>query len=515
MTQTQVVPSTADLVIVGSGPAGATFAREISERVPGAHILMVEVGPRLTERLGENVRNLPEPERSIAQRLSQGPRQDAGTASATGRTGDQIAARPGTFLVHEAVAGADKQQGMPAAAMASNIGGMGVHWTCACPKPGGSERITFLDDVFDAAFERACELLGVTQDGFVATPASRQMLTALGRYFDPGREPDRRVQPMPLACRPAGAALPHWSGPAEVLGKLAEPGAGEGRFQLLDETICRRLIHADGVVSAVELEHLPTGTRHTVSALAVALACDALRTPQLLFASGIRPPALGRYLNDQPQIMSAVALDQPFGEPAAADAGPAAADGRDQLTGVLWVPFHEPDTPFHTQVMQVGTAPIEVAGAQARRSQVVGWGGFTVKELRAEDRVEFSDAETDFYGMPAMTIHYCLSEKDEAVIADAMEKLTMTAPLLGAFLEGATPWLLPAGSSMHYQGTVRMGEHDEGTSVCDRNSKVWGMANLYVGGNGVIPAATACNPTATSVALAVLASRALAAGLPA
>jgi len=513
VSQPDALPGAADLVIVGSGPAGATFAREISDRLPGARILMVEVGPRLTGRLGENVRNLPEPQRGIAQQRSQGPRQAAADASATGSSAGRLAARPGTFLVHEGPAAADMRSGMPAAAMASNVGGMGVHWTCACPKPGGSERIAFLDDVFDSAFDRACELLHVTQDGFVHTAASRHVLTVLGEHFDSGREPDRRVQPMPLACRPEGAALPHWSGPAEVLGKLADPGAGDGRFRLADETICRRLIHAGGVVSAVELEHLPTGEIHTVPTRAVALACDALRTPQLLFASGIRPPALGRYLNDQPQIMSALALDQIFEDPAGAGAGPARADGRDRLTGVLWVPFHEPDTPFHTQVMQLGTAPIEVVGLDAQRPQVIGWGGFTTKEIRAEDRVEFSDTEADFYGMPAMTIHYSLSEKDEAVIAAMIETLTKTAPLLGTFVNGATPRLLPAGSSMHYQGTVRMGEYDDGTSVCDRDSKVWGMANLFLGGNGVIPTATACNPTATSVALAVLASQALAARL--
>jgi choline dehydrogenase-like flavoprotein len=75
------------------------------------------------------------------------------------------------------------------------------------------------------------------------------------------------------------------------------------------------------------------------------------------------------------------------------------------------------------------------------------------------------------------------------------------------------PFVMPLGASLHYQGTTRMGTVDDGTSVCSIDSEVWGTPGVFVAGNGVIPTATACNPTLTSVALAVAGARRIASDL--
>ena len=80
------------------------------------------------------------------------------------------------------------------------------------------------------------------------------------------------------------------------------------------------------------------------------------------------------------------------------------------------------------------------------------------------------------------------------------------ASLFGKEIKDGQQTLMPPGSSLHYEGTTRMGVKDDGDSVCDSHSKVWGFDNLFVGGNGVIPMATTSNPTLTSVAMAVRAS---------
>ena len=127
------------------------------------------------------------------------------------------------------------------------------------------------------------------------------------------------------------------------------------------------------------------------------------------------------------------------------------------------------------------------------------------KRPRFEDAVTFNDDELDYRGFPNMTIEYELTDAENAEIQAATERLRRAGNALGEFI--AEPRLLPNGSSLHYMGTMRIGETDDGTSVADPWSRVWGVDGLVVGGNGTIPTANAMNPTLMSVAVAVRGAR--------
>ncbi|MGW1562243.1 GMC oxidoreductase [Streptomyces sp. NPDC002144] len=488
---TKDFPACVDVAVVGSGPCGAAYARILSEQRPDLDLATFEVGPLLADPPGLHVKNIADPdERQRAQLRSQGP----APAPADGRL-----ARPGTFLLPDGYQNPG-EDGLPNAAMSSNVGGMGAHWTAACPRPGGSERIDFVPDL-DELLDEAERLLGVDAHAFDDAPFAAEVRKRLGAALDTGRPEERRVQPMPLAVRRHADGRVTWSGADVVYGEATRANP---RHTLHPEALVTQVLVEEGRAAGVLVRDLRDGTEHQVRAARVVVAADALRTPQLLWASGVRPPALGRYLNDQPQIVYAVRLRDVQSAP-----GGAAAPS----SGVSWVPYTD-DEPFHGQVMQLDASPVPLVGDDVPApGSIVGLGWFCVKDVRAEDRVTFDDTRDDAYGMPAMRIHYQLTERDHASLDAARAAVRRAADALGDPLDDA-PRTLALGASLHYQGTVRSGPADDGTSVCDPVGQVWDVPGLHVAGNGVIPTPTACNPTLTSVALAVAGARHIACTLP-
>ncbi|MHC5261491.1 GMC oxidoreductase [Streptomyces sp. UC4497] len=482
---TRTFPARVDVAVVGSGPCGAAVARTLGERAPHLSVALFEAGPQLTATPGQHVKSIADPAaRAEAQRRSQG----------SGPAPDGRTARPGTYLLPDGYR-TPGEDGLPAAAMSRNVGGMGAHWTGACPRPSESERIDFLPGL-DALLDEAERLLAVRHDAFDDAPFTGLVRERLAAAFDTGRGAGRTVRAMPLAVRRDADGRVTWSGADVVLGDVA---LADPHFTLHADAHVRR-VHTDrGRVTGLTVRDLVHGGEHEVAARAVVVAADALRTPQLLWASGIRPTALGRYLNDQHQVVCATRLAD-VDDAGAAAVGEATAAARH--SGVSWVPYTDAE-PFHGQVMQLDASPVPLADDEVPApGSIVGLGWFCAKDLRAEDRVTFDDTRTDADGMPAPRIHYTLTDRDRATLEAARKTVRRAAEALGTPLD-PEPITLPLGSSLHYQGTVRMGETDDGTSVCDPDGQVWGTGGLYVAGNGAIPTATACNPTLTSVALAV------------
>nr|WP_274636090.1 GMC oxidoreductase [Microbacterium bovistercoris] len=504
-------PAQVDVAIVGSGPTGAAYARILSERAPGATVAMFEVGPTVSEPFGAHVKNIVDPAaRAAAQRASEGPGAGAATVSGPGevKAGTRMA-RPGTYLLDEGFQ-EPGEDGMPVAAFSSNVGGMGAHWTGACPRPGESERIDFLSDL-DELLDEGDRLLGVTTDAFDGAPYTDLVRERLGEAVDDGRRPERRVQRMPLAVHRRSDGGLVWSGSDVVLGDVTRDNP---HFALYDQSLVTRVLSEGGRAAGVEVRDLLTGDSQRVDARFVVVAADALRTPQVLWASGIRPAALGRMLNDQSQVVFAARIRDSGDARAAAAAGQSdvhdvVGGALSRQSGVSWVPFTDAE-PFHGQIMQLDASPVPLAEDDpAAPGSIVGLGLFTAKDLQWDDRVEFATNRLNPYGMPAMRIHYRLTERDREVLDRARAQIVRWGRAVGEPID-EHPFTMPTGASLHYQGTVRMGSVDDGRSVCSPDSEVWEAPGVFVAGNGVIPTATACNPTLTSVALAVRGARRIA-----
>jgi choline dehydrogenase-like flavoprotein len=494
----------AEVLIVGSGIMGASVARLLREADPDSRIVMVDGGAPIGRTPGAHLHDVEEPEvwALYNQRVSTGIQGLYTGAEMTNVVGDDLTTlAPGMFRSHTF---GEDSTAMPASALAWNVGGMGVHWTAATPWPAGDETFAYGDtEAWEADLKTASRLLNVSPSPIGPTEAGTividRLRTLLGGTAPAGREP----QPMPMAVRPAeGGPLPRTS-PATIFPPIA--GAPDANFTLLTNTLTTAILLSEDGSRALggRMRRVQDGTEFEIPARTVLVCADALRTPQLLFASGIRPESLGRYLNEHAFIAGRVLMDLDRFE-LDINKLPLAREG-EFCTDSIWVPQNGTAQPFHGQIMN--TTFIDETGQPLAYS--IGFSFYTPVESRAENRILFSDTETDLAGLPKLTFKFAYSERDQALIDQAMETVEALAASFGSFDPETEMLLLPAGSSLHMTGTVRSGQVDDGTSVCDVDGRVWGFDNLYVAGNGVIPTAVVANTTLTGAITAVRAARAV------
>lgn len=477
-----------DVLVVGSGPVGAAYVRLLTEARPDLDVLVVEAGPVVSDPPGMNLRNIADPAQQEKARLLAQGQALPGTSAVPLDIPGTITARQGTYLI------APGNDQMPAAALASCVGGQGALWTCAVPEPRDSERIPFIpEDEWQEAISVASRLLCRTTAAFSDSPVGAAVRRTLAELFDPLLPDGRKVGVLPVAGQVQADGTVRWTGADTVLG-----GA---RYRLRADTLCRRLVLDGSRVIAAELADMDRGEVTVVRPRVTVVAADAMHTPQLLWASGVRSAALGRYLTEHPLTLAVVAVRDDL-VPGSSAGGRTAAD---PVASVSCVPFAEPGHPFAAQALHMDVCPPHFTGGRLPEPNrlgyiTMGWG--CRKFARAEDGFTFSDTQTDRWGMPQPCIQYALTDREHADLRQALDYLITAGQALGSFVPGGEPKIMPAGSSLHYQGTYRLGDDGGAESVCDSYAQVWGLDNLFLGGNGTIPTATACNPTLTSVAIA-------------
>ena len=216
--------ATHDVLIIGSGLMGAAVARLLRDQQPRARILMVDGGPQIGAIPGQHLHDVPERDiwERYNQRVSSGIQGFYTGTAPSGDVGSTLVdVEPGMY--HLSSIGEDSEQ-MPAAAVAWNVGGMGVHWTAATPTPWGSEVPDFLpDSEWQADLQHAAQLLRVNTEPFPPSRAGKAVMAVLRELFDEVSAPGRGLQHMPMAVQPDGHGALRRTGPNTIFAPIGDP----------------------------------------------------------------------------------------------------------------------------------------------------------------------------------------------------------------------------------------------------------------------------------------------------
>ncbi len=121
------------------------------------------------------------------------------------------------------------------------------------------------------------------------------------------------------------------------------------------------------------------------------------------------------------------------------------------------------------------------------------------------DRRVTLSGEKDALGMPRLKLHMTISDDDFGRYRETMKEagrqlLAARSGMMRLNRSERSQWLETLDWANHHMGTTRM-DDDPKKGVVDANSKVHGVANLYVAGSSVFPTYGSSNPTMNLVAL--------------
>jgi choline dehydrogenase-like flavoprotein len=480
------------VIVIGSGPSGATAALTLSRR--GVPVTLLESGTRFPR--GLVVRALG---RNLFRKWAPWGANGEGYAYAA-------SADPDTQWWHEL-----------------SPGGLSNYWTGAVPRFAPpdffeGERLheryrwplTYTD--LEPYYTRAEELLGVVGERRAIPQVSPtralveelRLPDAWQRIAAHADQVGQGLMFAPLADGPrwlirgSGAAFNSYERIVAHLGRFPE-------FELRLGAHAQRLLWnpASGRVDGVEYFDRATGTIERVWARAVVVAAGPLASAKLLLQSvsddfphglGNQHGLVGRFLHDHPKDWSVLELDR---------AHPRLA----QPLYLSRAPYAE-SPPLSGASMTIGPLSkwdrvLSLAGAKTHRFGVVTFATMLPEET---NYVRLHPEQRDRFGSPALDIHIRFGPDVVDTIADTRVRLRTILRQAGLRFELHCPLdkLVP-GNAAHYAGTVRMHASPE-YGVLDGWNRIHAAPNVTVVDASSFTTAVEKNPTLTLMALAARAS---------
>ncbi|KAK5997077.1 Pyranose 2-oxidase [Cladobotryum mycophilum] len=517
-----------DVLIVGSGPIGAVFARRLVDA--DKKVAMIDIGDQATRKIGDHKKNSVAVQKNISlfTNIVKGDLQPLSVPT----TGVYHSIEPSSCFVRSfdesgfVINGQNPEQkaalNLPEAAATRVIGGMGSHWTCCTPRQHVKlERPDlFTKNEWHDLYSEAERLFRTNSYSFDDSIRQTVIKETLSDAYK-----DREIKSMPLACRRSETNTDYveWTCTATILKELSDPTKPNSNFQVLPNTQCVKIeLSANDAadvngnafkVTRVEVRDLMKNKTYHIKAKQYVICASAVLTPSILFNSGFRSyadaqmplpgppttassklipmPAFGRYMTEQTLAFCQVVLKKTLLEGIKEDQGGKriaehqAKNPKDPIP----LPFNDPDPQCYFPLM-----------ADFR------WFGYTKPELK--NYVTFSEKVKDDFGMPQPIFHFQTNDEDAERCHEMITDMANVARKIGGFLPGAEPKFLAPGSALHICGTYRAGDSDK-DSVVNKTGKVWNVQNLVLGGCGVIPTQNACNPTLTAACFAIAAARQL------
>jgi len=458
-------------VVVGSGAAGGWVAKELCER--GASVLLLEAGRTL-----DRARDFPDPPPRRRPLLDRA--RSALRGQAVQMRSAVFDSRTAPFFVNDRENPYTTARGAPFNwYRGRQVGGRMHVWARVALRLSESELAAWplgRADL-DPYYERAEAFMGV--EPAARTPAEDEFAERVG---------SERFAPLPLAA-------------GEEPGVFSPIAAahGTGRLTLRPNSVVRA-VNASGV------EYVDRVTREPGSARAplVFLCASTFETLRIMLASGIGNSSglLGRGVMDH--VVTGIGGPHPAngGE----DEEPYSTAG---ATG-LYVPV-----------------PERAFGLQGGIARGPSWYMLAHGEMetRLENRLTLHPRRTDAWGMPIAHLDCSLSEADEVVAAEQIDRmhelagaggLTVRTPPSGRLLDSvafrlARRWLLTPsgafvpGAAIHELGGAPMGT-DPALSVVDTHGRCWDAPNVVVADGAAFPAGCWRNTTLTIIALAIRAA---------